>query len=837
MRDFQSPKELKNQTQIHYDTRGLVERIIADYLSDRKIIAPLVILTFGILGFVVPATLPVFSVLGYITLALILSNREKLPMKLPKGAKGFDYNSPYPGGRTAFRKGEGIFLLGYEDGTNEQIWASTTEILRHMLILGVTGAGKTEALLGLVANSLGIGAGAIYCDAKATVKLLWQIYALACITGRVDDFLAINYITGGLSQHRIKEIGRITNSVQPFSIGSADGILQLLTSIMPGGGGGGGNEVFRERAIAIMAALLKAMEEYRDRYNEPISADAIRLKLDIKVFYAMSQDERLSDVTKAAVTEYLKKLPGWDDAKPLQENLEQEQVVTQFGFAQMYWTRSLAQLADSYKHIYGDNHGEIDFADVVLNRRILLVMLPALEKSQDELGQLGKLNLAALKGAMSIGLGMRVQGTKQDVLDPLPAAEEVPSIGIFDEYGYMAAPGFAVSAAQARGLGFGAIFAGQGLAGFQALNPGESGRLEVEQIIDNTRLKIAMGIEDAEKSFGLFQKIAGDMEVSKESSYEMNSIGNAIASRKTSLQKESRINIRDVREQIEGEAHVFWMGRILRMDFFHADPKIPKKNAVMLNHGVKINIDTLDSVKHAIENEIKGMKNLEQTLLEYRSNPAPIDSRDAFIANVLDSADKKNGDEGLAVEFIIKMARELLAIKSGKNLDSSPSESKHRNDPEQMAPPTNMDIVSEKDVFDEEEITNPMDPDHTVLNQGMDDNEIDENPDPEMELSKHRRETVLESLNEEDLDPESDGAEDMPVFDFEPGSPAFDPSEGDRAVEDVGRTLGVESGIESVTVYPEGIDKPRDGSDEADVDEITREIERGIAERLQEKKS
>lgn len=827
MRPIQAPKEFKNQSHIRYDTRDLLERFTSDFLSDKKQNAPILILSFCLGGFLIPGLLFPFILVGFVCFLIMVSSHEALPMKLPMGAKGYDYNSPYPGGRTAYRKAEGIFLLGYEEKTGEQVWASATEILRHMLILGVTGAGKTEALLGIVANSLGIGAGAIYCDAKATIKLLWQIYALSCITGRVDDFHVINYITGGLSQHKIKEIGRITNSVQPFAIGSADGILQLLTSLMPAGGGG--NEVFRERAIAIMAALLKAMEELRDKFNQPISAESIRNKLDLKVFSELAKGTygTLSPETSQSVEEYLKKLPGWVDGVPIEE--QAEQVSQQFGFAQMYWTRSLGQLADSYKHIYGDSHGEVDFADIVLNRRILLVMLPALEKSSDELGQLGKLNLAALKGAMSIGLGMRVQGKKQDVLDPLPAAEQVPSIGIFDEYGYMAAPGFAVSAAQARGLGFGAIFAGQGLAGFQALNPGESGRIEVDQIIDNTRLKIAMGIEDADKSFSLFQKIAGEMEISKESNFEMDALGNAIASRKSSIQREQRLHIRDVRDQIEGEAHVMWTSKIIRMDFFHADPQIPKKAAVILNHGIKVDLerpDQLEELLNEIKNRAKTVDGFEASF-----TPSP---HDTLISLLCRTAEKE--DDTDAVSYAIRVGAAFLEIatrKQSQGGQSSTGESSSKNRPMEMDP------------SEEELVENPM---------GISETDLQENPEPEFEhpeqfanpfdqpggnanpfenidedgLMPFRRETIVQSLTDQDIESDPDANAILDFGSFETRSPGI--SDLDSAVETLGDRMGLEPGIPSLDPYPTEINRARNDDDEADLAEIDRMIKEGMGE-------
>ncbi|MHB8549224.1 MAG: type IV secretory system conjugative DNA transfer family protein, partial [Thermoplasmataceae archaeon] len=514
----------------------------------------------------------------------------RLPLRLPQECGLRDPNDP-KSGRRGLNRAEGMFLLGHDMVTRDPVYDSVDDWLRHMLLLGVTGAGKTEALLGRVANAIGAGGGVIYADAKATVKLAWQIAALASLMGRIDDFLVINYITGGLAPGAAKDLGRTSNSAMPFSMGSADSILQLLVALLPGGGGG--NEVFRERAIAIMGALLTAMVDLRMSTGQPISAFNIREFLDLAHFNDLVSGAhgQLSKEAKVSVTQYLSKLPGWDQKASLAD--QPDTVAEQFGYAQMYWTRPLGTLADTYGHIYGDEHGEVDYADVIYNRRILVTMLPAMEKAPDELGQLGKINLGALKGAMALGLGFRFEGSRAEVMDTIPTASNVPTLIVADEYGYMAAPGFAVAAAQARGLGAGVIFAGQGVAGFKVLNPGAGGEIEVGQIMDNTRTKVAMAIEDAAMTMDLFTKISGEITIHEESSFDANILGHSPSGR-TSQTKQSRINLLDLRDQTYGEAHVFWKDRIIRMLFFHANPSLPERLA--LNRGIAVRLDRQEDV-------------------------------------------------------------------------------------------------------------------------------------------------------------------------------------------------------------------------------------------------
>ncbi len=86
----------------------------------------------------------------------------------------------------------------------------------------------------------------------------------------------------------------------------------------------------------------------------------------------------------------------------------------------MQLTRVFSSLADTYGHIIRTNLAEVDFKDVVLNRRILVVLLPALEKSPEELANLGKIIVASLKAMMAAGLGEEVEGTYRDVISRNP---------------------------------------------------------------------------------------------------------------------------------------------------------------------------------------------------------------------------------------------------------------------------------------------------------------------------------------------------------------------------------------------------------------------------------
>ena len=78
---------------------------------------------------------------------------------------------------------------------------------------------------------------------------------------------------------------------------------------------------------------------------------------------------------------YLGELPAYDMA--LDYNKQKvDEPSKQHGYAVMYFSRTFELLGVSLGHIFKVEQSEVDMRDVVLNRRILVVNLPALESSE-----------------------------------------------------------------------------------------------------------------------------------------------------------------------------------------------------------------------------------------------------------------------------------------------------------------------------------------------------------------------------------------------------------------------------------------------------------------------
>jgi intracellular multiplication protein IcmO len=278
---------------------------------------------------------------------------------------------------------------------------------------------------------------------------------------------------------------------------------------------------------------------------------------------------------------YMLNLPGYN---PKKKGDQAGEVREQHGFITMQLTRVFGSLADTYGHIIRTNLAEVDLKDVVLNRRILVVLLPALEKSPDELANLGKVIIASLKAMMAAGLGDAVEGDYRDVILRKPTNSPSPYVCIMDEYGYYAVQGFAVVPAQARSLGFSAIFAGQDLPAFQ-----KASKEEAASIGANCNIKICMKLEDPQETWEFFNKVAGETYVTNVSGFQVNAnsmVMNYMDTKNASVDRRQRIELLDLKDQREGECHVFFKSKIVRAEMFFANPKPVKK--LRVNHFLKV---------------------------------------------------------------------------------------------------------------------------------------------------------------------------------------------------------------------------------------------------------
>ncbi len=496
-----------------------------------------------------------------------------LPLKLPAFATIKDKNNPSPGS-SGPGKADGILFLGnVRDGPTkgDELWITNSDARTHILFLGTTGAGKTEGLKALATNALCWGSGFVYVDGKAQTSVWGDLYSLARRFGRDDDLLVLNYMTGNADG------GTQSNSLNPFSMGSASYLTQMMVGLMDDSGDD--NAMWKGRAISLLSALMPALTWKRDNQAMLMDVGVIRDHLGLPQIIKLSRDPSLPDRIIRGLQSYLDNLPGYVDSAfdddgnerpqtPDQPMVDLSQTRQQHGYLTMQFTRSLSSLADEYGYIFKQQLADIDMMDVVLNRRMLVVLIPALEKSPDEAANLGKIVVAALKGMMGATLGADLEGDKSLIIDNNPTLSDSPFLTIFDEVGYYTSPGMGVMAAQARSLGFCLVFAGQDMPGLQ-----KRVKEEALSIVGNCNLKIFGKLEDPTETKDFFEKTISSAMVSEVSGFSATQGINGKVyneSDNISFQAKKEASYDDLRRQREGQVHLLWADKVVAANFLNA---------------------------------------------------------------------------------------------------------------------------------------------------------------------------------------------------------------------------------------------------------------------------
>lgn len=576
--------------QLIRDTRTMGQRT-ADFFKNSTYVAVL-LFGFAMTAVMMPGINDLVLLGGIGCFLYAITRKSSLPFRLPQRSRRVDYNDRLPGSNKP-RKARGICLFGNEKTTNEELWFNNDDMRTHCLIFGSTGSGKTQTLISLVFNALVQGSGFIYVDGKGDNSLFAQIFSMARKMGREDDVLVINFMTGARDIVGAQE-KRLSNTMNPFANGSSSMLTELVTSLMDSASASPDADMWKGRAIVFVGALMKILVYMRDQGHLLLDVNTIRNYFELPRIESIVMDKQfprdnqepvpLTDVPPIVmepIQNYLINLPGYDKSK---KGKQVSQVLEQHGFITMQLTRPFGSLADTYGHILRTNLAEVDLKDVVLNRRILVVLLPAFEKSPDELSNLGKVIISNLKAMLAAGLGEDVEGDYRDVIQRKPTTAPTPFMCILDEYGYYAVKGFAVVPAQARSLGFSIIFAGQDLPAFQ-----KASKEEAASIGANCNIKICMKLEDPLETWEFFSKSAGESFVTKVDSFQTRPesiLNNYMDSRSSSTEKRARIDLLDMKEQSEGEAHIFFKSKIVRARMFYADPKIVKR--MRLNQFLKV---------------------------------------------------------------------------------------------------------------------------------------------------------------------------------------------------------------------------------------------------------
>ena len=545
---------------------------------------------------------------------------------------------------------------------------------QHTAIPGTTGAGKTEALIALaIVNALVQGTGCVFVDGKADRKLYAKVFALARRYGREDDVFVWNFLTLD---------GRDSMTCNPFGPASADTIREILVGQLtePGQQGNGG--VFFGRAVGFLGAIAPVLTWMRDEKGVQLDLEKIRDATELSNVVLLATKKQIKFTDSATGTSELLEFPdmpaalvqtlrsylgqtgGFDLDVSLKDQRSQ-QPSEQHSYITMQFTEVFSQWLVSLGHIFKVRTGDVDMLDVVLQRRILVVILPSLENSDKTNAGLGKIVVAMLRSMMALTLGSKLEGDYQEIVGNRPSEAFAPFKVVFDELAYYVTAGMDGMLAQGRGLGLHFLLGFQEAAGLAA-RIGE----KMWSLLGNANLQVIMRLQDGNQTRTYVEKTAGEAHVTQSTSYNSASdLSDAhVASDHAEVRQVSRVNWLDVRALRPGQAIVLFQNSRVYTQVFYA----PVKLAGVIRRNKPSMLDRPDAAD--LRRHFARTVGVRRAVVEGRATAAPEADSSPVLDGVLAELRRALAREAGPGERVSPVEAALVAVLScdGERVPASP---------------------------------------------------------------------------------------------------------------------------------------------------------------------
>ncbi|MDX6917835.1 F-type conjugative transfer protein TrbC [Pectobacterium carotovorum] len=583
----------------------LVSRQVQGRLAERIMLAPFSVQLFLacslIFGVVWPATLLLSLPFNIILLVAFSDQRFRLPLRIPMDVGGFDlstereesWNIPFlklnlP--KIIVKKAKGVLCLGIGRGRDrgKELWLESSDALRHMQIMATTGGGKTETLYSLYLNALCWARGCCISDGKAQIDLAVATWSMARRFGQEDDWHVLNFITGNDDRFKKLMIGDKSrpqsNSTNPFAYGSPTFIIQLMESLLPAGNGS--DEGWKDKARAMMNALIYALCYKRARDNTMLTQGVIQSYLPLIKFvglYREALEEGWHEEGYKPMENYLANLAGFDMKLINRPGEWSQGALDQHGYLIQQFTRMLSMFNDTYGHVFPKNGGDIDMQDILHNDRTLVVLIPALELSDNEAATLGKLYISDIRMNIAKDLGNKIEGSPEHTLTVKKFASKFPFMLICDEVGYYFAPGLEKLAAQMRSLKYMLVILAQDL---QAMM--RHGK-EVHSVNANLGTKQFMKTEDTEDTLKMIRAVGGTGQYAEQRTMSRTGMGGYEDVDRVEFRDRDNIQLDELKALKEGQGIIVFEDRQVRSSSIYIpDNEKISKLSVKINRYVPL---------------------------------------------------------------------------------------------------------------------------------------------------------------------------------------------------------------------------------------------------------
>ena len=573
---------------------------------------------------ILPNVLPAFfgNLAGYadllaLPMALLIlpsySSKVIYPVAKPIVEGGIDYNNRNPGMGGGYEKAGGIAWMGtVRTGKfwGQPVFLTNAMLRAHLFLLGTTGAGKTQTMLGFLWSFLVMGSGFTLVDGKGDITTWHMICAMAWLAGREDDLLLVNYTTGDVTLWD-KPIERQSITINLMATGSLNTVSSLIKSLL-GEAPKGDNKIWHDRTVSFIEAILTPLVYMRDHHNFQLSTQTLREYINLpavkdlrhKKLKIDGRERTFPDIPDRAIDPirtYLSNLPGYKDMPPDYANdpanvqaVQQmpqvpgsEEENKQHGFVTMQLIRSLNSMSDSFGHIFGTKYSELDWDDVALNRRIVMTILPSLEKPPSDLEILGKIIVAGNKMMLARLLGNQISKGVDESVDVRITDADHPYCLDYDEKASYMVEGEEDILAQGRSLGISVLVGSQD---FPRLT--EKSKAGAAAIASCTGFKGFMKLQDDE-SIQFAVKSLGKAWMRRIQYYKISPgmMPGRSADKSDIVERVERVQAEEIPAQKSGQMYLAYEGKYLSIaSAYFPWPKLPEWR---ISHGAILHLEQI----------------------------------------------------------------------------------------------------------------------------------------------------------------------------------------------------------------------------------------------------
>ena len=366
-------------------------------------------------------------------------------------------------------------LFGYTTDKGLPVWISDENLMRHVMIVGQSGVGKTVAASFLMFQQIQRGGGVIFIDGKMDSDNLEMLHKMCAWCGREHDLLVVNPGNPSMS-----------NTYNPILYGSPDEVVSRILSLIPSTETDPGADHYKQAANQGLSTILYALRRAGFAYN---FIDLVILLISPKAMEYLVNRTPPSD-EKTSLQLFLSQFRGKDgiDVKKLRDT---------FGGigGRMYTfgTGDFGKVLNNYAP-------EVNLYEAIRENKIIYFMLPTMGKAEAA-NNFGKMVIGDLRTAVSW-------------LQALPEWQrpDPPILGFFDEAGSYVSQSWARMFEQARSAKIILMPAVQTLANLEAVSP----ELK-EMVIGNTWTKLYFKLgshdtaEEAANLIGKYRAVVRDL--------------------------------------------------------------------------------------------------------------------------------------------------------------------------------------------------------------------------------------------------------------------------------------------------------------------------------------